>query len=104
MHISQANNMKILTNIPVLFIFSVCFTASSNAANAADINNGNDLHSANCTSCHDSAIYTRENRRVRSLANLGTQVRFCKDNLGISWFDDEVDDVISYLNKNYYHF
>jgi hypothetical protein len=34
----------------------------------------------------------------------GTQVRFCKDNLGLAWFDDEVNDVIGYLNKEYYRF
>jgi hypothetical protein len=41
---------------------------------------------------------------VQSLSRLGTQVRFCKDNLGLAWFDDEVNDVIGYLNKEYYRF
>ncbi len=71
---------------------------------AADIENGDDLHFENCTGCHDSSTYTRENRRVQSLARLGTQVRFCKNSLGLTWFDDEVDDVIGYLNKEFYHF
>jgi hypothetical protein len=73
-------------------------------ANAADIANGGALHAEKCTACHDSAIYTRENRFVQTLPKLGTQVRFCKDNLGISWFDDEVDDVVEFLNKKYYHY
>jgi hypothetical protein len=38
------------------------------------------------------------------LPNLGKQVRFCKDNLGLTWFDDEVNDVIHYLNKDFYKF
>lgn len=71
---------------------------------AADIDNGDDLHFSNCTGCHDASVYTRDNRRVRSLAQLGTQVRFCKDTLELTWFDDEVEDVIGYLNKTYYHF
>ena len=71
---------------------------------AADIDNGDDLHFANCTGCHDESVYTRDNRRVSSLPRLGTQVRFCKDSLGLTWFDDEVEDVIGYLNKTYYHF
>jgi hypothetical protein len=86
---------------PILFIAAVSFTVLSNAA---DIGNGSELHVESCTACHDSAMYTRENRFVQSLANLGTQVRFCKDNLGITWFDDEVDDVVGFLNQNYYHF
>ena len=73
-------------------------------AAAADIDNGEDLHFSNCTGCHDESVYTREDRRVQSLAQLGAQVRFCKDNLGLTWFDDEVDDVIEYLNQTYYRF
>ena len=82
--------------------FLAAFYASS--VQAADIDNGDDLHFENCTGCHDSTAYTRDNRVVQSLARLGTQVRFCKDSLELTWFDDEVDDVIGYLNKEYYHF
>jgi len=49
-------------------------------------------------------VYTRDNRNVTSLERLGTQVRFCKDTLELTWFEDEVEDVIEYLNKTYYHF
>jgi len=70
----------------------------------ADAANGAELHQNNCARCHDAAFYTREDRRVQSLARLGTMVRLCKDNLGIVWFDDEVDDVIEYLNQEYYKF
>jgi hypothetical protein len=73
-------------------------------AAAADVDNGADLHFTHCTGCHDESVYTREDRNVQSLAQLGTQVRFCKDNLGLTWFDDEVDDVIEYLNEAYYRF
>jgi len=86
--------------ISLVFI-AVMFAAT---ARAADIENGNDLHFEHCTGCHDSGVYTRENRNVRNLAQLGKQVRFCKDTIGVSWFDDEVDDVIAYLNATYYHF
>jgi len=84
-----------------LLVSAVIFIAS---ANATDIDNGSELHAGNCTACHDSALYHCENKRVQTLARLGTQVRFCKDHLGITWFDDEVEDVVGYLNKNYYHF
>lgn len=65
---------------------------------------GKELHMQNCTGCHDSSAYTRSNRKVNSLPRLGTQVRMCRDNLGITWFDDEVADVIDYLNKDFYKF
>lgn len=71
---------------------------------AADIENGDDLHFENCTGCHDETVYTRENRNVQSMERLGLQVRFCKDSLELSWFDEDVDDVVEFLNQNYYHF
>jgi hypothetical protein len=89
--------MKIYSAVAVLVLYL-------NSTQAADIGNGDDLHFENCTGCHDDSVYTRENRRVKSLAQLGTQVRFCRDAVGLTWFDDEVDDVIEYLNKTYYHF
>jgi len=70
----------------------------------ANIENGEDLHFTHCTGCHDESAYTRKDRRVQSLERLGAQVRFCRDNLDLTWFDEEVDDVIEYLNQNYYHF
>ena len=73
-------------------------------ASAADIENGDDLHFTNCTGCHDESVYTRDNRNVKSLAQLGKQVRFCRDAIGMTWFDDEVADVIESLNATYYKF
>ncbi|MCK4708061.1 MAG: cytochrome c [Gammaproteobacteria bacterium] len=89
----------------IIFLSVAGFSAFfSMSANAADSKNGDKLHGNNCTRCHDSAVYTRENKRVSTLPKLGKQVRFCKDNLGIAWFDDEVNDVVDFLNTNYYHF
>jgi len=93
--------MEELMKSLILFVSTIVITAS---ANAADIDNGSELHAEKCTTCHDSSLYIRENRKVQTLPRLGTQVRFCKDNLGITWFDDEVDDVAGFLNENYYHF
>ena len=94
---NQETIVKVLLNAAV-FVFYL------SSSQAADIDNGDDLHFANCTGCHDSSVYTRANRTVNSLARLGTQVRFCKDSLELTWFDDEVDDVVGYLNEKYYHF
>ena len=71
---------------------------------AADVENGDDLHFEHCTGCHDTSLYIRDDRKVRTLERLGAQVRLCKDRLGLTWFDDEVDDVVEYLNQTYYRF
>lgn len=73
-------------------------------AEAADIENGDDLHFENCTGCHQESIYTREDSNVDSKERLGLQVRFCKDTLELTWFDEDVDAVVEFLNQKYYHF
>ncbi len=87
------------------YLLAIAFALSFSAnVQAQDADNGKALHNDNCTRCHDSAVYTRPDKRVTTLPKLGKQVRFCKDNLGITWFDDEVNDVVTFLNNNYYHF
>ncbi len=58
----------------------------------------------NCISCHGPEVYTRADRRIHSLPALGKQVRMCEQNLGLRWFDDQVDAVSAYLNDQYYRF
>ncbi len=57
-----------------------------------------------CVACHDSTVYTRENRRVKSLERLESQVRRCDANLGTTLFDDDLISVVDYLNDTYYQF
>jgi len=89
--------MKIYTVLWFLPVFLI-------PAEAADIENGDDLHFENCTGCHQEIVYTRDDRNVGSMERLDLQVRFCKDSLELSWFDEDVDDVVEFLNQNYYHF
>ncbi len=65
---------------------------------------GKALVDSNCTSCHGDAVYTRENRRVKTIEALNKQVRRCELSLGLKWFDADIDAVTTYLNDNYYHF
>ena len=65
---------------------------------------GKALHDANCISCHDSAVYTRAERKVQDLAMLGAQVRRCNANLGTQLFDEDLDKIVVYLNDYFYKF
>lgn len=78
---------------------------------AADLGHGEKLHETNCKACHvsmtggdGSLLYTRQNRRVDSLAKLEAQVRRCESNLELKWFEEDINDVVQYLNKHYYKF
>lgn len=85
------------------------FALLSQSASAANPAHGKDLHDANCQSCHASLmggdpdkIYTRSDRRVTTLSGLKNQVTRCKTTVGVAWPDDQVQDVVEYLNTHFY--
>jgi cytochrome c2 len=71
---------------------------------AADLKAGQSLHDANCVKCHGSEVYTREDRRVTSLPGLRQQVERCDTNIGLEWFEEEIENVTQYLNATHYKF
>ena len=70
----------------------------------ADAERGQQLHDEHCMKCHDTGVYTRENRRVANQAALHKQVKRCELNLGLRWFDNDIKDVTQYLNQSFYKF
>lgn len=95
----------------LLFLISVyCGHVAAAEPNAA-WQAGKTLVQTHCISCHASSyggdgsgIYTREYRKVRSLPGLKAQVTNCNTMLNLKWFDDEEQQVVQYLNQQYYHF
>ncbi len=87
-----------------LILTTTCLLGAGIPLTAAIADNGAELHAANCTSCHNDAVYTRKDRRVTSMAGLKKQVQRCELSLGLKWFDEDIDDVATYLNSTYYHF
>ena len=85
-------------------LLSVCAILFATTARAADPARGQQLQEKHCMSCHDNAVYTRKERKVTSLDGLQKQVRRCELTLGLQWFDEDVDDVVAYLNQNFYQF
>jgi cytochrome c553 len=86
---------------PLQMMTFILLLAGMPAAQAAD---GKQLVEKNCTSCHDDSVYTRKDRRVTTLEGLKKQVKRCELNLGLKWFDDEINAVAGYLNDTYYRF
>lgn len=99
-----------MTHSITKFVLTSSLLLSSSAI-YADINNGKELHNANCTSCHislqggdGSGIYTRENNRIETYPALIKQVNRCRDSLGMQWPEEHVNDVVEYLNTTFYKF
>ncbi|CAA6817001.1 MAG: Unknown protein [uncultured Thiotrichaceae bacterium] len=69
-----------------------------------DSHPGKSLHDSSCISCHDSAVYTREDRKIGDFPKLLAQVKRCDANLGSRLFDEEIAQVAEYLNQAYYQY
>lgn len=74
------------------------------AALPGDATEGQRLHQANCTGCHDSGVYTRPDRKVRSMDALEHQVDGCSHAAKKEFSAAETHDLVKYLNDRFYHF
>ena len=90
--------------VPVAALTIFLSSATGSQAIADEGIDAKALVQENCTSCHGSEVYTRSDRRVNSFDALHSQVRMCEQNLGLTWFDDQVDAVTGLLNEKYYEF
>ena len=65
---------------------------------------GKRLHDANCGGCHDTGIYTRKDRRIRSLDALKGQLANCSHMANQQLSAIETQNIIKYLNDQFYQF
>lgn len=92
---------------PLAVLASVLFisTASQAAPFAkGDPKAGKALHDKTCLSCHDSKMYTRAQRKVKTPAQLAGRVSGCNANTGAGWFPEDELNVSAYLNQQFYKF
>ena len=87
--------------------FASFFGLLASAAHAAvpgDSASGRRLYEANCTGCHNSSVYTRPDRHVRSLDALQQQLAGCGHMVGKEFTAAQTRDLVKYLNDRFYHF
>ena len=69
-----------------------------------DSADGSFLHDANCLGCDDTGIYTRKDRRIRSLDALKGQLANCSHMANQQFSAIEMQNIIKYLNDQFYQF
>jgi mono/diheme cytochrome c family protein len=65
---------------------------------------GKQLFDANCTKCHQTDIFTRDDRKVQSLDALKEQLVACSHAANVEFSASEMQDLLKYLNDQFYHF
>lgn len=71
---------------------------------AAEPEKGKALNEQHCLQCHGGEVMTRPDRRVQDRGQLRNQVSRCEQNLNLRWFEDDIDNVTEFLNRDFYHF
>jgi hypothetical protein len=78
--------------------------AWSAAPSALAQSRGELLYAAHCITCHSAAIHWRDKRAATDWQSLSTQVRRWQAAASLSWSDDDVLEVVRFLNDGVYHF
>ncbi|MBI5462328.1 MAG: cytochrome c [Gammaproteobacteria bacterium] len=94
--------LSTLKALPLIVAACIPVYIAPGLGHAADLKAGQALHNAHCLKCHDSELYTRPDRHIATLDSLRQQVQRCDTNLGLTWFEDEIENVTQYLNATYY--
>jgi len=61
-------------------------------------------HQSKCSRCHDTSVYTREERKMTSYPRLASKVRGCNKRFGDELTTENFFEFVDHLNDNYYHF
>jgi len=87
----------------LLFLLLLPATAPA-ALLPGDAGRGQALHGRYCTGCHDSGVYARPNRTVKTVEGLIGRVKLCNQQLGTKLQRDQLNDLVKYLDEAFYKF
>lgn len=91
-----------LAQITITFVF---VTSSAQAALLpGDAAKGKIVHDKQCVACHDSGVYARANRTVKSPEALIGRVNGCVNQTGAKLDRNQINDLVKYLDESFYKF
>lgn len=91
------------TTALAVFLSFICGVTQA-ALLPGDAAKGKALHDKQCVACHDNKVYTRADRRVKTVEGLMGQVNGCVRQTGAKLDSKQIDDVIKYLDESFYKF
>jgi len=69
---------------------------------ATEPDRGRMLYENHCLGCHESRLHIREDRQMDSIAGLRAEIRRWGTVQELKWRQQDVEDVLDYLNEHYY--
>jgi hypothetical protein len=93
--------MNMIPGVLVLMFLSMSAHAATLPGDGED---GKRLHDAHCAGCHDTAVYSRKDHKVRSLDGLKRQFESCSHMANKEFSEIEAQNIIKYLNDGFYRF
>ena len=90
------------TFVAVFVVLALLGTASM--AVAADKERGRRLYENHCVTCHTPKVHTRPNRIPVTLDELRQIVANWAKEQNLQWGDEDINDVVWYLNTTRYHY
>lgn len=104
--LSFAKNKKLLVKIchsPAGAALLILAT-SAQAALPGDAAEGRRLHDAHCMECHDTGVYTRKDRKMRSLDAVRGQLQTCSHMAKEALSPVQEQHLLKFLNEQFYRF
>lgn len=93
-----------MKRVTLLAVVATAFVAAcSEPAKTGDAARGAQLHEV-CLDCHGTSVYTRQDRKVKSLSTLRQETARWGDYYNPALSAQDVDDITAYLNKEFYKF
>ena len=93
--------IKSIVGVSLLILLTPSAYAAELPADSAE---GKRLYEANCMGCHDTGIHTRKDRIVQSLDALKKRLGDCSHMADKQFSASETQNIIKYLNDQFYQF
>jgi mono/diheme cytochrome c family protein len=88
----------------IIILSGIISLALVGTAQAQNFQRGGELFEHQCHGCHDDLRLAAKAGKVKSLKDLRKKIGSWAEHGGTQWGNSEVDDVLNYLNKSFYHF
>jgi mono/diheme cytochrome c family protein len=85
-------------------LLSMLLAPAAYAALPGDSAEGERLVVANCTSCHDTGVFSRADHKILSLDALRRQLASCGHGAKKEFSAAQTESIVKYLNERFYHF